>query len=80
MNETVTTTRINIEINTGNAAFGDADGNVGEPYFIAQETARILRELADKLEEMPSLATTLGLLSLRDSNGNTVGDLTTEEV
>lgn len=81
MNETATTTaKLQIEIIGGsNSAFGDADGNVGEPYFIALETARILRELADKLEGMPSLATTTGRMYLRDHNGNVVGHFNTEE-
>lgn len=88
MNETATTLNdliddtkvINIEIATNNSAFGDADGNVGEPAFIAREVARILRELADKLIERPSLATTLGTIQLRDFNGNVVGSVITQEV
>lgn len=80
MNETATTTRIQIQIDTANAAFGDADGNVGEPYFIALETARILHELADKLAESPHLVATSGTIQLRDANGNTVGHAITEEV
>ena len=49
--------KIKIEIETGNAAFKD-DPN---------ETSRILRELADKLEEGKKPTW------LIDANGNTVG-------
>jgi len=59
--------KVRIEIDTSNAAFHVA----GEEM----ETARILRQAADKVE-------CIGLadgFSLRDTNGNTVGVLTIEE-
>lgn len=54
--------KIKIEIETGNAAFKD-DPN---------ETSRILRELADKLEEGKTPTW------LIDANGNTVGAVSRE--
>ena len=55
---------ITIKIKTDNAAFQD-DDNLGFEH----ETARILRELADKIEscKMPK--------SLMDINGNVVGEV-----
>lgn len=52
---------------TDNAAFGETMTDA------ALETARILRELADLIEEQ-GLPETGQLESVRDSNGNTVGD------
>lgn len=51
-----------VKIETGNAAFSDGNRNY--------EIARILRELADKLEHGHEPAT------VRDINGNTVGTVT----
>lgn len=56
---------IRIIIETENAAFQE----VGEEI----ETARILRELADKVESGG-----LGDFNLRDINGNTVGQMDVE--
>ena len=55
-----------IEIDTSNEAFDDAPGF---------EVARILRDLAGKLDtrSRQSLRDRAEDLSLRDSNGNTVG-------
>lgn len=52
--------KFNVEIDTDNAAFDDAG--------IASEIARILRELATRLEQGH-----LDEILLRDFNGNTVG-------
>lgn len=59
--------RVTITIDTDNAAFEDAGR--------AHETARILRELADRIEDtdLPN-----GMLHLRDVNGNTVGQFEVE--
>lgn len=54
------TERVHIELTTGNAAFSD------EP---ASEIARILRELADRIESGMATDET----PLRDINGNRVG-------
>ena len=51
-----------IDINTGNAAFGD---------YGSDEIARILRKLAGRIEGLPIQQ--LGELDLRDCNGNRVG-------
>jgi hypothetical protein len=53
----------NVKISTGNAAFEDNAGT---------ELARILRELADKLDN----GETTGIL--RDYNGNRVGEYGTD--
>lgn len=59
--------RVIITIDTDNAAFeGD---NVGA------ETARILRDLADKVEYTNFVSTYDRRLALRDINGNTVGKM-----
>lgn len=56
---------VTITINTGNDAFvADAGG----------EVARILRDLADRLEDGLSA----GSVPLRDGNGNTVGSAVVE--
>lgn len=55
--------RITLKIDTGNAAFDDA----GKP----QEVARILRELADRLESRACLPDAVRLF---DFNGNHCGD------
>ena len=52
-----------LEIKTDNAAFGDGDSHTD----CAAEVARILRELADKLDNLQPSGT------VRDSKGNTVG-------
>ena len=57
--------RIKIEIETKNAAFDD--GNA------PQEVARILRELAERMETRACLPDTVNLY---DANGNRVGKLT----
>lgn len=56
--------KFRMEIRCGNAAF--------EPVAGA-EIARILRQLARKLDDMEVAEAPLGA-SLRDVNGNTVGD------
>lgn len=56
---------LSITIETGNAAFGDADDAEGPAA--GYECAAILRSIADRLEA----GETDG--KLRDSNGNTVG-------
>ena len=53
---------LKLKINTENAAFDQAEG---------QEVARILRGLADRLENLDKLQECQ--LPLRDLNGNTVG-------
>ena len=53
---------VQIEIKTDNAAFDEPDTDT--------EVARILRELADKIESVG-----LDDMSLRDFNGNTVGSV-----
>lgn len=58
--------RVTVKIDTDNAAFEDCDG---------AEVARILRELADRIDNEP-----LGKKDCRfarDINGNRVGQLTT---
>jgi hypothetical protein len=57
--------RITIELETGNAAFDDSPTG---------EIARILRAMADRIEEV-------GMLPVpRDINGNVVGSVTIEPV
>lgn len=58
---------ITITIDTSNSAFEDS------PTW---ETARILRELADRLSHGGGLPT---LLWLRDANGNVVGEFVTKD-
>ena len=53
----------NLNLNTDNAAFEDNEG---------AETARILRALADRLEDS-TFDNDNGMWLLRDSNGNAVG-------
>ncbi len=53
-----------LNINTANAAFTEDENGVGAGY----EVARILRELAEKIEYQSS-----GKGSVQDYNGNTVG-------
>ena len=53
---------LKLKINTENQAFDQAEG---------QEVARILRDLADRLENLDKLQECQ--LPLRDLNGNTVG-------
>ncbi|MEN6304888.1 MAG: hypothetical protein ABFD96_19310 [Armatimonadia bacterium] len=53
----------NLNLNTDNAAFEDNEG---------AETARILRALADRLENS-AFDDYNGMWLLRDSNGNAVG-------
>jgi len=60
---------ITIKINTENAAFTDDEG---------RETARILHNLADRIEDSQKLDERDGFL-LRDINGNTVGDFDISE-
>lgn len=60
--------KIKLEIETGNAAFGD------QPE---QELARIFNELSDRL--MISDLSTLDDLVIRDFNGNRVGKFSVEE-
>lgn len=60
--------QLNITINTENAAFGTADSAQ------AEECARILRQLADRMDRMQEMPA--GWM-LRDSNGNAVGEATT---
>lgn len=55
-------------INLSNAAFES-------PY----ELARILRELADRIEDQSSFDDCLGNVSIRDINGNYVGMMTIGE-
>jgi hypothetical protein len=56
--------KIKIDIDTSNAAFADENGGA--------EAARILRDLADRLEGSGVLARS-DTKFLRDVNGNTVG-------
>lgn len=63
-------THIDIHIKTDNAAF-QAEGPNGEEYAPGQETARILREVADNIEANVPLS-----LTLLDFNGHKVGTLT----
>ncbi len=56
--------KIKIDIDTSNAAFDDDNGGA--------EAARILRDLADRLEGSGVLARSDTKI-LRDVNGNTVG-------
>lgn len=63
--------RIDISINTDNAAFEDA-------YTPGAEVARILRKLAD-LAEPEGDVCALDSETLRDANGNTVGLVTVTE-
>ena len=58
---------ITIQIETSNAAFIDEG--------VQTETARILRQLADKL----TTQSCEGLILLRDLNGNTVGNYYNDE-
>lgn len=60
--------KMKIAIDLGNAAF--SDGNSGH------ECARILRELADKIEWFDIARPDPNLSNLRDINGNTVGKAT----
>ena len=53
---------LKLKINTENQAFDQAEG---------QEVARILRDLANRLEHLDKLQESQ--LPLRDLNGNTVG-------
>lgn len=63
--------KVLIEINTGNDAFArHPDGPSGE-------TARILREIADKIQARDSLRR-LDFPVARDENGNRVGEVTYE--
>jgi hypothetical protein len=55
---------ITITIKTGNAAFEDGEG---------YEVARILRELAERIEDQPNLHNTY--IPLMDYNGNKVGEM-----
>lgn len=58
-------------INTDNAAFHDEDGNDIDSRLQQNiETARILREVAERLEDFQSFET---FQTLRDINGNDVG-------
>ena len=57
------TDQITITIETGNAAFEEAG--------TGQEVARILRKLADQIEEWPGASAFK--VGLRDVNGNRVG-------
>lgn len=57
-----------LSITTENEAFGTDDLSRG------QETARILRTLADKLEQRG-----MDCFKLKDANGNTVGEASTYE-
>lgn len=59
---------ITIKIDTGNAAFSEAGSGT--------ETARILRELADRLD--PELSRN-DCRPLRDFNGNRVGEFKTSK-
>ena len=58
---------VTIKIDCDNAAFTECDD-------ATYETARILRELADKIEGHPHFSPGFEL-PLRDSNGNDVGSL-----
>lgn len=60
-----------VTIATDNAAFCDADGEPDDVSRVAEVT-RILRELADRMDE--SSADEHGFI--RDSNGNRVGEWT----
>ena len=60
---------VKININTENAAFIGCNG-VESPYFRNQEVVRILRKLADNLEEN----ITAKNIVLLDINGNSVGN------
>lgn len=69
---------INIEIKTGNASFAPEDDEPSQAECDQArgiEAARILRELAAKLEDQGIDTSTEAVL--RDMNGNKVGKLTT---
>lgn len=66
--------RITVTIEANNAAFYDDEGGEAGGYYAALETARILRDVADRM-------LTDGLVSvpaLFDYNGNRVGAVTVE--
>lgn len=58
---------VEIKFRTGNAAFHDDNGEEDE-YCRNQETARILRKIADKIENGWDRG------SVGDLNGNKIGD------
>lgn len=59
---------VTIKIETSNAAFrAECGGDAGI------EGARILRELADQMENAPAGLADTHYWTIRDSNGNTVG-------
>lgn len=60
--------KIKIQIDTSNAAFADDNGGA--------EAARILRDLAERLEGSGTLARS-DTKQLHDTNGNKVGTYTT---
>ena len=58
---------VEIKFRTGNAAFHDDNGEKDE-WYRNQEVARILREIADKIENGWDRG------SVGDLNGNKIGD------
>ena len=58
---------VEIKFKTGNAAFHDDNGEEDE-YYRNQEVARILREIADKVENYWDAG------SIADYNGNKIGE------
>lgn len=71
--------KLTIDIEMDNAAFEHEDeaGNPVEGYANGTEVARILKELAEKVDDMPLAAGTK--LVIRDINGNSVGSATVTE-
>lgn len=67
--------QFNLTIHCDNAAFDPEGETTGE----GPEVARILRALADRIEDAAD-STPGALLALRDVNGNTVGRAYFEEV
>ncbi len=62
---------IHIKISTDGAAFTDAEG-IRSTFFKNMEVARILKKLADQIEQNPD--TDWNSISLFDENGNFVGN------
>lgn len=63
MGDTDMADKVSVNIDTGNAAFEEAG--------TGREVARILRHLADQIEEWPGASPFK--INLRDGNGNRVG-------
>lgn len=63
-----------LKIETSGSAFADPFFD-GDDFFKQKEVARILRDVAEKLETSAEIGKTITFSALMDINGNRVGEM-----